>query len=513
LAHRQIKVVEDTDKTRAAMHAFPMHHPDITAAHVTNRLQRVVLLSGVVVLGVSFALSWTRTLVALNAVFLTFYFLTVLFKAVLIRLALESQRELSFEPEELELIPDEELPVYTILVPLYHEAVGLPRLLEGLRNLDYPKDKLDVLLLLEEDDEETRQAARLADLPRYVRGIVVPDMEPKTKPKACNLGLALAHGEYLVIYDAEDRPDPDQLRKAVLGFQRSTSDVVCLQAKLNFYNQRQNLLTRWFTTDYSTWFDLFLPGLDRLGGPIPLGGTSNHFQVDALRKLHGWDPFNVTEDCELGVRLAQNGLKTRILDSTTWEEACSRVDYWIRQRSRWTKGYVQSWLSHQRTPFCGVRKLGVKGALSFHLMVGGTFVSLLVNPIYWTLTALWFICRSRYFAEAISEAEAVAARTGDAISPIIGVLRFLREDMGSIFPYPLVIWGLFCLFAGNFVFLYGAVLATQKRGYFDLVKYCLGMPFYWLLSSIAAWKGFLQLFTRPSFWEKTRHGLDLPDES
>jgi cellulose synthase/poly-beta-1,6-N-acetylglucosamine synthase-like glycosyltransferase len=471
------RTVELTPEAIAFMEAFPRAHPQASAVRTVSRLQAIALVLLLAGLGACVALDWASTVIALNGVFLGFYLVMVGFKAWLIDLSVTARQELTFDPAELDALTDQELPVYTILVPLYREAEALPRLLDGLRELDYPKEKLDILWLLEEDDAETLRATEYMDLPRYVRLVVTPDTQPKTKPKACNLGLALAQGDYLVIYDAEDRPEPDQLRKAIAGFRKCTDDVVCLQAKLNFYNQRQNLLTRWFTTDYAIWFDLFLPGLDHLGAPIPLGGTSNHFRVDALRELLGWDPYNVTEDCELGVRLALAGKKTRIIDSTTWEEACSALGYWIRQRSRWTKGYMQTYLCHQRRPFGLVRRLGLRGAFSFHVMVGGTFLCLLVNPAYWALTCLWFIFRWRTF--------------------------------GELFPYPLILWGLICLFVGNFLFVYAAVLASYKRGYYDLVKYCLLVPVYWVITSVGAWKGFLQLVARPSYWEKTRHGLDL----
>lgn len=463
------------------MRALPREDPDLSASTVLNRTQKVVLavLGGCLLAG--FVRDWTSTLIVINAFCLAFYLVVVTFKAYLIHLAITSRRELAFSSEELAQLEDDELPVYTILVPLYQEADVLPRLLDGLRGLDYPKEKLDVLLLLEEDDYDTIRAARALDLPSFVRVVKTPDEPPRTKPKACNVGLGLARGKYLVIYDAEDRPEPDQLRKAVLGFQTVPPEIICIQAKLNFYNQHQNLLTRWFTTDYSVWFDLMLPGIDYLQAPIPLGGTSNHFRVDKLRELRGWDPYNVTEDCDLGVRIAMKGYRTRILDSTTWEEACSVVGYWIRQRSRWVKGYMQTYLVHLRRPLSHLHTIGLGKTVAFHLMVGGTFLCLLINPIYWALTTAWFV--------------------------------FRLEDLSILFPFPLILWGLLCLFAGNFVFVYSTVLATYQRGYYDLVKHCLIVPFYWFLASIAAWKGFLQLLTRPSYWEKTQHGLDLEAET
>jgi len=480
LHREQDALVPVTNEAREFMCALPQRRPSESAVRVLSTFQKLVLLA--VLAGVLAGLVRNRpgTLIALNGACLAFYLLLVAFKAYLIHLSITARREIRCSPAELAELREEDLPPYTVLVPLYKEAAVLPGLLAALQRLDYPKDRLEVLLLLEEDDAETIAAVRAAELPPYIRMVIVPHCQPKTKPKACNLGLALASGEFLVIYDAEDRPEPDQLKKAVAAFRKAPPEVICLQAKLNFYNQRQNLLTRWFTTDYSVWFDLVLPGLDHLQAPIPLGGTSNHFRLEKLRELLGWDPYNVTEDCDLGVRLALNGYRTRIIDSTTWEEACSALRYWVRQRSRWTKGYIQTYLVHLRRPLGLLWRLGPARALAFHLMVGGTFLCLLVNPIYWALTCLWFALRWQAFSE--------------------------------LFPFPLVLWGLVCLFAGNFLFVYSTMLATYQRGYYDLVKYCLLVPVYWVLASIGAWKGFLQLITRPSYWEKTLHGLHAAGE-
>ena len=458
---------------------FRLHRerPDESAHIVLTRAQQVVLLLCLLGVGLWLWRGAVHCVTIINGLLISFYLVLCAFKLYLIHLSLGPAIDLHFTPEEIAALPTDQLPLYSILVPLYQETESLPRLVDALCKLDYPDDKLDVQLLLEEDDQPTIQAARSLQLPDFIRLVITPDAQPKTKPKACNLGLAQARGEYLVIYDAEDRPEPDQLKKAVLGFRRCPSDVICLQAKLNFYNQRQNLLTRLFTCEYSMWFDLFLPGLARLNAPIPLGGTSNHFDIAALRKLLGWDPFNVTEDADLGTRIAARGLSTRIIDSTTWEEACSDLGFWIRQRSRWTKGYIQTYLVHMRHPLRLLRKIGIGRWLSFQLMVAGTPLCLLINPAYWLLTALWF--------------------------------GFRWEHLAVLFPFPIILWGLVCLFAGNFAFVYASILAAYRRRYYDLVKYALLTPAYWLLMSVGAWKGFLQLITRPNYWEKTRHGLDL----
>ena len=247
-------------------------------------------------------------------------------------------------------IEDAELPVYTLLVPLYREANMLGGLTRALSRLDYPAAKLDIKLILEAVDAETIAAARALDLPGNVEILVVPDLHPRTKPKALNYALPFARGDYLVIYDAEDRPERDQLRKALAAFRQGPPNLACLQSKLNLYNADDNWLTRQFTIEYGALFDGLLPALDRLRLPIPLGGTSNHFRVAALKWLMAWDPFNVTEDADLGTRLARSGYRCQVLSSTTFEEAPVKFVSWLRQRTRWIKGYMQTWLVHMRQP-------------------------------------------------------------------------------------------------------------------------------------------------------------------
>src|SRR5205085_528524 len=259
--------------------------------------------------------------------------------------------------------------------------------------LSYPTEKLQILLLTEEDDAETRAAIRALCLPPHFKIVIVPEGLPRTKPRACNYGLMKATGQYIVIYDAEDIPEPLQLKKAVLTFANHGPDVACVQAKLNFYNPYQNLLTRLFTAEYSLWFDLILPGLQRLGFSIPLGGTSNHFQAQTLRALGGWDAFNVTEDCDLGLRLARYNLQTVVLNSVTYEEANSRLKNWIRQRSRWIKGYMQTYLVNMRQPFRYLHSGRMGDFLSLQLVVGGKTLVLFLNPLLLLLFGIYIFFR------------------------------------------------------------------------------------------------------------------------
>ncbi len=416
---------------------------------------------------------WT-TLTILVLLINLFYVASILFK-LLLSLVGSADRFHQITDEEVAALDDRSLPIYTILVPVYKEPEVMPILINSLSKLDYPHERLDVLILLEENDQATIEAARAAKPPRYVRLLIVPDSKPKTKPKACNYGLAFARGEYLTIYDAEDIPDPDQLKKAIIAFKKGDPSLVCVQAALNYFNRNENFLTRMFTLEYSYWFDYLLPGLETLKMPIPLGGTSNHFRTDRLRELQGWDPFNVTEDADLGIRASQHGYTVGVINSTTYEEANCALKNWIRQRSRWIKGYMQTWLVHNRNPLRSLRKLGLKNWLSYQFFIGGSFFTFLTSPIMWLLFFYWLFTRAHW--------------------------------LQNIFPSWLIYLGLFNLLVGNAIGIYLNLVAVFRRGYYDLAFYALLNPIYWQLHSIAAYMALWQLFTKPFYWEKTIHGL------
>ncbi|MCM8786068.1 MAG: glycosyltransferase [Candidatus Omnitrophica bacterium] len=373
---------------------------------------------------------------------------------------------------EIEIMSNREWPIYTILLPIYKEKEIFNQLYIAIENIDYPKDKLDVILLIEEDDLEIKEYLKDCKLPCHWRIIEIPDLKPKTKGKALNFGLNQAKGVYLVIYDAEDIPERDQLKKAVIGFRKVSDNVVCLQSKLNYYNPNQNFLTKWFTAEYSSWFDIYLPGIDSIEAPIPLGGTSNHFKTDVLKELGGWDPFNVTEDCDLGIRIFKNGYRTKILDTTTWEEANSRLNNWIKQRSRWVKGYIQTYFVHLRNPFKLLKQIGFKDFIHFNLIVGGNFFVLCFNPIAWVFLLIWIFSPQKiYFPNLFFM----------LITPV--------------------------LLLGNIIFVVINIVGVLKRKWYKLVFSALLSPFYWILMSIGALKGFFQFFRRPHYWEKTQHAL------
>ncbi len=429
---------------------------------------------------------WLGTLIVMNVAVQLFYFVMTLFRFAIIMYGSRSGSQYRFTEEQLSAINEKELPIYTILVPMYKESDVIPQLIRNLEKLDYPKAKLDVRLLIEKDDIEAQHLIKDMKLPPYYTVLVVPDSLPKTKPKACNFGLIRARGEIVVIYDAEDRPDPDQLKKVFLTFKTCNERTACVQAKLNYFNSGQNLLTKWFTQEYSMWFELLLPGIMRLNIPIPLGGTSNHFKTDVLKKLNAWDPYNVTEDADLGIRLYKEGYTTAIVDSRTWEEANSRFGNWIRQRSRWIKGYMQTWLVHMRHPIRLYRELGLRGFMGFHVMVLATPMLPLLNPVFWSMIIVWFVLKASW------------------IKPL--------------FPQSVYYFASAEFYFANFLFVFSnaagmfwVIHELEKKGerYFSyrLIRTTLLTPLYWIMMSIAAVKAAWQLITKPFYWEKTQHGL------
>ncbi|HYF51756.1 MAG TPA: glycosyltransferase [Planctomycetota bacterium] len=413
--------------------------------------------------------------VVFSVVLMSFYSFVVGTKVIAVLAGLRKD-VVAVSSEEIRGLTDEQCPVYTVLVPLYKEAEIVEDLVRALEALDYPRSKLDVKLLLEADDRETAEKIKTITLPPWIEALTVPDGVPRTKPRACNYGLEHARGEFLVIFDAEDRPDANQLKKAVCAFRKLSEKAVCLQAKLNFFNRSHNFVTRFFTLEYTAWFDLYLPGLHALGAPIPLGGTSNHFRTAPLREIGGWDAYNVTEDCDLGIYLQWSGGQTHILDSTTWEEAPTRWWAWVKQRSRWLKGYWQTHLVHTREPLQCLQALGIWKTLLMVFTVGGQVISLLINPFCWMVGIAWLVFQWPLF---------------DPNRPWTLILVIAAT----------------ALLLSNFLFVVVHMLGAAQRGFHSLVPVAVLLPFYWLMLSVGAWRGFLQFFYAPFLWEKTQHGI------
>jgi len=462
-------------RLRASISGLADRAPMISARTLLSEGQLRFFMGLGVAAVIGLLISPIKTVIAFTAVVTVLYLLAVTYRFVLFLRSARSDVVVRISDEEARAFPDAELPVYTVLIPAFREPQVINLLIRNIARLEYPADKLDVKILVEADDDETIRAIGRADPGRQFELVFIPPSDPRTKPKALNYGLGLAKGELVAVYDAEDIPDPLQLRRAAIGLRRLGPEVACLQGKLTYHNPTQNIITRWFTLEYAMWFSYFLPGLAASSAPIPLGGTSNHFRADALRRLGGWDPFNVTEDADLGVRMYREGYTVGVLDSITYEEANSDFVNWVRQRSRWYKGYLQTFIVHMRSPRRMVHDLGWKSTGHFCVFVGGTPILAILNPLFWLMTLLWFV----------------------------GQPAIIRE----LFPAPVYYMGLISWAFGNFTLVYLTILSCRLIKRPELIFAAVLVPLYWVMMSMAAVKAIWQLFRQPTHWEKTVHGL------
>jgi cellulose synthase/poly-beta-1,6-N-acetylglucosamine synthase-like glycosyltransferase len=369
---------------------------------------------------------------------------------------------------------DGELPVVSLIVPLFREREIAGRLVERLARLDYPPERLDVCLAVEADDRTTREALAQTVLPHWMRQIVVPPGTVRTKPRALNYALDFCRGSIVGIYDAEDAPARDQLRRVVRRFGEAPPEVACLQGVLDFYNARTNWLSRCFTIDYATWFRIVLPGIARLGFVIPLGGTTLFFRRGALEALGGWDAHNVTEDADLGLRLSRHGYRCELIDSVTEEEANCRAIPWIRQRSRWLKGYALTWISHMRRPGHLLRDLGAWKFAGVQILFFGTLVTYLLKPLVWSF---WLLPLG-------------------LPHPLAGLVPWwLFVALGSAF------------LVTEIINVAAGALAVSSAKHRWLIPWVPTLHFYHPLGAVASWKAIVELVVRPFYWDKTAHGL------
>ena len=460
---------------KSAVFELVNHDPDSSALVTFTTPQLVFFFIILGLLATGLVMNFKSVTIIINVAMSTFFLIAIVFKLFLSLVGSRFELYQAVSKEEVRSVVEDELPIYTILLPVFKEDKLIKKLIWNLQSIDYPRERLDIKLLIEEDDDLTLNAVRNLDFPAIFQVVIVPSHEPQTKPKACNYGLHFARGKYLTIYDAEDIPDTDQLKKVVTLFAKLPENFICIQSALNYYNRNENFLTRMFTLEYSYWFDYMLPGLDTLDIPIPLGGTSNHFKLENLLDLGAWDPFNVTEDADLGVRAYAKGYKVAIVNSTTYEEANNEPFNWIRQRSRWIKGYMQTYLVHMRNPVALIRKIGWKGFLGFNFFVGATPLTFLVYPI------LLFI--------------------------FLAYVVFNLASIKSLFPDWVLFISIFNLMVGNILMIYVNMMAVFKRRFYELILFAIANPIYWLMHSAAAYMGLYQLIVKPYYWEKTTHGL------
>jgi len=362
-------------------------------------------------------------------------------------------------------------PIYTILCPLYREANVTPDLVAALERLDYPKHALDVKLLVEGDDVDTIAAALAFAGAPYIEVVIVPAAKPRTKPKALNAGLARARGEYVVVYDAEDRPHPQQLRAALAAFDDGGPSLACLQAPLVIDNADASWIARQFAAEYAIQFREILPLIVRLGLPLPLGGSSNHFRASALRAAGGWDPYNVTEDADLGYRLARDGFRAGMIAPPTWEEAPVSFGAWLNQRTRWIKGHMQTWLVLMRNPLRTASEMGLGAFASMQLVLAGGVVATFAH------------------------------------GPLACVVL-----IAALSPYDLETADFALALVGYCVAAFAAASASALSGSLSHIRAALTMPLYWPLAALAAARAVFEFVFRPHHWAKTAHGVSAREQ-
>jgi cellulose synthase/poly-beta-1,6-N-acetylglucosamine synthase-like glycosyltransferase len=397
----------------------------------------------------------------------------LVFLSMILSAALKLAALLAAPRKPPNLARSDRLPVISILVPLLREKEIAHLLVERLGALDYPAHLLDLCLILEEDDRITQNTLRHTELPTGTQVIVVPRGTVQTKPRALNYALDFAKGEIIGIYDAEDAPSPQQLTEVAAHFAARGPEVACLQGVLDYYNTAHCWMARCFTLEYAAWFRVMLPGLVRLGLVVPLGGTTLFLRRVAIEAVGGWDAHNVTEDADLGLRLARYGYRTEMLQSVTEEEANVRLWPWIRQRSRWLKGYAVTWAVHMRAPGRLYRDLGLWRFIGVQVLFLGTLTQFLLAPLLWTI---WPVL-------LLSPLETTLANNAGLGWGLIGLMT--------------------CSIGISFLL---QVAGARAAGKASLIPWGLTMVAYFPLATIAAWRGLGQLVTSPFYWEKTMHG-------
>jgi cellulose synthase/poly-beta-1,6-N-acetylglucosamine synthase-like glycosyltransferase len=380
------------------------------------------------------------------------------------------------EGSELAGKPEGPYPIYTVLVALYREAEVVAQLVSQLMALNWPASRLEIMIACEADDETTIDQLRRTIDPSRIRIIAVPKLGPQTKPRALSFALQAARGEFVAIYDAEDRPHPDQLMEAYGRFQREPMSTACLQAPLVVTNHADGFLARLFSFEYSALFGGLLPYLASTGKFIPLGGTSNHFRCSALQAVGGWDPFNVTEDADLGTRFSRLGYTCGMISKPTFEDAPKRFKQWRPQRVRWFKGWLQTWLVHMRDPGRLMREFGVRDFLRFQLLTMGMFLSALVYPSM-LIVVVW-------------NAVQMITTSIEGMS-LLAMALFVVDSSNVIL--------------GHLVFSALGAKVERVRGIKPSRFMALRLPVYWTLLSAAAWGAVWELIRRPHHWNKTEH--------
>lgn len=458
-------------RTRQTINQLFEARPHYSARIVMEGKQGFFIGAGAALFAVSLCISAVPTLQLLHIFTSLLYLAALLFRLSPLQRAPDRNTLLLLDAAQ-----DDQLPVYTILVALHREEAVIEQLVTALDRLDWPKSRLDIKLVCEADDPMTLNAIDRLELGRHFEVVRVPPSLPRTKPKALDYALAGVRGEFVAVYDAEDRPHRSQLREAYARFRHAPDNLACLQAPLIISNAETSWITSSFSLEYSALFRRMLPMLARTRMPLPLGGTSNHFRASTLKEVGAWDPYNVTEDADLGLRLYRFGYRCDVIHYPTLEDAPTELPVWMAQRARWFKGWLQTWLVMMRSPLSTARQMGWRAYFVFHLMIGGMLLSSLTHPLFLTYIA-YIAC------------------------------MLWTGGLSAISPYQLTF---FAIDTTNIIASYAIFLMMGLRGMIPHERKLVGRkwlftPLYWLMLSAAAWRAVYELRYKPFVWNKTPH--------
>ncbi len=359
----------------------------------------------------------------------------------------------------------QELPFYSILVPVLDEPGMMQQIATSLAHINYPYQRLEILILLETRDQATMASAMNINWGAHIHLVAVPSGKPNTKARACNYGLSIARGEFVVIFDAEDKPHSDQLRTAAAIFATRDASLVCLQAPLQIHLAHNKWLQNQFALEYKILFSLALQVLSNLNMVMPLGGSSNHFHTESLRKVGGWDAFNLTEDAELSMRLAKNGFRTQMLSPPTIENAPHSLSVWFNQRTRWLTGHIQTWCIHMRHPRDTLNLIGWRNFLAFNAIILGRLFSGLLHASYLIYLLV-------------------------ALPDLVGSQATFTIYLAT--PIPIILFSV-------------GIIYSPATTWPHKIWLSLTQPFYWALTSLALLNACWRILTSRLDWLKTSH--------
>ncbi len=403
----------------------------------------------------------------------TVYIAILLFKLVMMHRSVAANRRIVTD-DDLRALRDEELPVVSMFIPLYKEPEIIPQIFRYLSDFDYPQGKLDIIFILESTDTETAQAFLAMHPPAHFKALLSPDVPPKTKPKAMNVAFKEAKGEVLVIFDAEVLPERDQLKRAVAMFKKFP-EAKYLHGRMDVYNAEENWITRLYTAEFCYFYHYFMPGLIESKYPVPISGHSTYFRAEVIEKVGAWDGYNVAEDCDIGIRIYRKGFGSgMMLDSHTWEQSTTTIPTWVRQRTRWIQGFIQTSMVQLRYPLLLKRELGSwRNFLVFLFLVPGNVLLNMLNIFQWILFVLWHTTHAPFLQVAYD-----------------GVVLYLATT---------------CFLLGNFLFTYFTMYGLFARKHFRIVPWAVLSFVYWIMLGVATLRSTLHLFLHPHKWDKTKH--------